>query len=66
MTLLVVPVQDDDEGDTVGCCTLKIENVKAIGPNKLEVRFFKFVEIYERSLAVYCLGYTSINQSLLL
>lgn len=37
LTLLVALIQDDDEADTVGCCTLKVENVKAIAPNKLEV-----------------------------
>ena len=30
-------VQDDDEADTVGCCTLKVENVTAEAPNKLKV-----------------------------
>jgi hypothetical protein len=29
--------QDDEEADTVGCCTLKVENVTAEGHNKLKV-----------------------------
>ena len=35
--MIVTLVQDDDEADTVGCCTLKVENVALIPPNKLEV-----------------------------
>jgi hypothetical protein len=35
--LLVAFLQDDDEADTVGCCTLKVENVKPVTPNMLEV-----------------------------
>ncbi|GAB4826222.1 hypothetical protein Ancab_009087 [Ancistrocladus abbreviatus] len=31
--------KDDDEADTVGCCTLKVENVKPIPPNILEFDF---------------------------
>ncbi|KAI3973829.1 hypothetical protein MKX01_030405 [Papaver californicum] len=31
--------KDDDEADTVGCCTLKVENVKLVPPNKLEFDF---------------------------
>jgi DNA topoisomerase-1 len=31
--------KDDDEADTVGCCTLKVENVKAVAPNTLEFNF---------------------------
>ncbi|KAK9933614.1 hypothetical protein M0R45_020802 [Rubus argutus] len=31
--------KDDDEADTVGCCTLKVENVKAIAPSSLEFNF---------------------------
>lgn len=30
-------LQDDDEADTVGCCTLKVGNVECIPPNKLKV-----------------------------
>ncbi|XP_074290840.1 DNA topoisomerase 1 beta-like [Silene latifolia] len=31
--------KDDDEADTLGCCTLKVENVKQIPPNILEFDF---------------------------
>ncbi|KAL6011691.1 DNA topoisomerase 1 beta [Asimina triloba] len=45
--------KDDDEADTVGCCTLKVENVKLISPNKLQfdflgkdsIRYFNTVEV---------------------
>lgn len=36
-------VQDDDEADTVGCCTLKVENVTREAPNKLKVLEFLIV-----------------------
>ncbi|RHN71147.1 putative DNA topoisomerase [Medicago truncatula] len=32
-------LQDDEEADTVGCCTLKVENVTAQGHNKLKFDF---------------------------
>ncbi|KAL8160375.1 hypothetical protein V2J09_001912 [Rumex salicifolius] len=31
--------KDDDEADTVGCCTLKVENVSPLPPNILEFDF---------------------------
>ncbi|XP_037474752.1 DNA topoisomerase 1 beta-like [Triticum dicoccoides] len=31
--------KDDDEADTVGCCTLKVENVTCLPPNKLQFDF---------------------------
>ncbi|XP_074556414.1 DNA topoisomerase 1 beta-like [Curcuma longa] len=31
--------KDDDEADTVGCCTLKVENVELVPPNKLKFDF---------------------------
>ncbi|XP_042501552.1 DNA topoisomerase 1 alpha-like isoform X2 [Macadamia integrifolia] len=45
--------KDDDEADTVGCCTLKMENVTLIPPNKLQfdflgkdsIRYFNTVEV---------------------
>ncbi|KAJ4969452.1 hypothetical protein NE237_016153 [Protea cynaroides] len=45
--------KDDDEADTVGCCTLKVENVELIPPNKLQfdflgkdsIRYFNMVEV---------------------
>lgn len=50
--------KDDDEADTVGCCTLKVENVTLLPPNKLQfdflgkdsIRYFNTVEV---ELAVY-------------
>lgn len=33
-------MQDDDEADTVGCCTLKVENVEPVPPNILKVLWF--------------------------
>lgn len=33
-------LQDDDEADTVGCCTLKVENVEPSPPNILKVNGF--------------------------
>lgn len=35
--LMKIVIQDDDEADTVGCCTLKVENVELVPPNKLKV-----------------------------
>ncbi|XP_077231534.1 DNA topoisomerase 1 alpha-like [Tasmannia lanceolata] len=45
--------KDDDEADTVGCCTLKVENVTLLPPNKLQfdflgkdsIRYFNTVEV---------------------
>ncbi|KAK3122750.1 hypothetical protein QOZ80_8AG0617660 [Eleusine coracana subsp. coracana] len=45
--------KDDDEADTVGCCTLKVDNVTCVPPNKLQfdflgkdsVRYFNTVEV---------------------
>ncbi|KAK1262588.1 DNA topoisomerase 1 [Acorus gramineus] len=45
--------KDDDEADTVGCCTLKIENVALLPPNKIQfdflgkdsIRYFNTVEV---------------------
>ncbi|XP_043688381.1 DNA topoisomerase 1 alpha-like isoform X1 [Telopea speciosissima] len=45
--------KDDDEADTVGCCTLKAENVTLVPPNKLQfdflgkdsIRYFNTVEV---------------------
>ncbi|KAI7751046.1 hypothetical protein M8C21_032066, partial [Ambrosia artemisiifolia] len=35
--------KDDDEADTVGCCTLKVENVEPMPPNILKARTFDFL-----------------------
>jgi DNA topoisomerase-1 len=41
------PFQDDDEADTVGCCTLKVENVTCLPPNRLQVLIFiLFFEVF--------------------
>lgn len=42
LVLLVIfqSLQDDDEADTVGCCTLKVENVEPVPPNILKVVLF--------------------------
>ncbi|KAJ4772185.1 DNA topoisomerase 1 [Rhynchospora pubera] len=45
--------KDDDEADTVGCCTLRVENVTCLPPNKLQfdflgkdsIRYFNTVEV---------------------
>lgn len=45
--------KDDDEADTVGCCTLKVENVALVPPNKLQfdflgkdsIRYFNTVDV---------------------
>ncbi|KQJ95390.1 DNA topoisomerase 1 beta [Brachypodium distachyon] len=45
--------KDDDEADTVGCCTLKVDNVTCEPPNKLQfdflgkdsIRYFNTVEV---------------------
>ncbi|KAK1305622.1 DNA topoisomerase 1 [Acorus calamus] len=45
--------KDDDEADMVGCCTLKIENVALLPPNKIQfdflgkdsIRYFNTVEV---------------------
>jgi hypothetical protein len=35
--------QDDDEADTVGCCTLKVDNVTCMPPNKIQVLIFNII-----------------------
>ncbi|XP_077222207.1 DNA topoisomerase 1 beta-like [Tasmannia lanceolata] len=50
---VIIHLQDDDEADTVGCCTLKVENVTLLPPNKLQfdflgkdsIRYFNTVEV---------------------
>ncbi|OEL32456.1 DNA topoisomerase 1 [Dichanthelium oligosanthes] len=47
--------KDDDEADTVGCCTLKVDNVTCLPPNKIQfdflgkdsIRYFNTVEVEE-------------------
>ncbi|XP_062024228.1 DNA topoisomerase 1 alpha-like [Rosa rugosa] len=48
----------NEEADTVGCCTLKVENVKAIAPNLLEFDFLgkdsiKYHQTHQVELPVY-------------
>ncbi|PNX57986.1 DNA topoisomerase 1-like protein, partial [Trifolium pratense] len=44
---------DDEEADTVGCCTLKVENVTAEGHNKLKFDFLGKDSIkYENTVEV--------------
>ncbi|OIW20459.1 hypothetical protein TanjilG_11859 [Lupinus angustifolius] len=50
--------KDDDEADTVGCCTLKVENVTPEAPNKLQFNFLgkdsiKYENTVEVELPVY-------------
>ncbi|KAJ4708159.1 DNA topoisomerase 1-like [Melia azedarach] len=50
--------KDDDEADTVGCCTLKVGNVECIAPNKLKFDFLgkdsiQYVNTVEVELPVY-------------
>ncbi|AQK50794.1 DNA topoisomerase 1 beta [Zea mays] len=47
--------KDDDEADTVGCCTLKVDNVTCMPPNQIQfdflgkdsIRYFNTVEVEE-------------------
>ncbi|RCV29997.1 hypothetical protein SEVIR_6G056600v4 [Setaria viridis] len=47
--------KDEDEADTVGCCTLKVDNVTCLPPNKIQfdflgkdsIRYFNTVEVEE-------------------
>ncbi|XP_058729523.1 DNA topoisomerase 1 alpha-like isoform X1 [Vicia villosa] len=50
--------KDEDEADTVGCCTLKVENVTSEAPNKLKFNFLgkdsiKYENTVEVELPVY-------------
>ncbi|XP_044970723.1 DNA topoisomerase 1 beta-like [Hordeum vulgare subsp. vulgare] len=59
--------KDDDEADTVGCCTLKVENVTCLPPNKLQfdflgkdsIRYLNTVEIEPpvyKAIMEFCAG----------
>ncbi|KAF7825025.1 DNA topoisomerase 1 alpha-like [Senna tora] len=53
--------KDDDEADTVGCCTLKVENVTAEPPNKLKFNFLGKDSIrYENTVEVELPVYNAI------
>ncbi|KAI7840141.1 hypothetical protein COHA_006180, partial [Chlorella ohadii] len=45
--------KDEDEADTVGCCTLKVENVECIAPNQIKFDFLGKDSIrYENTVEV--------------
>uniref|UniRef100_A0A1J3GSM1 DNA topoisomerase I n=1 Tax=Noccaea caerulescens TaxID=107243 RepID=A0A1J3GSM1_NOCCA len=55
--------KDDDEADTVGCCTLKVGNVDCIPPNKLKFDFLGKDSIqYVNTVEVEPLVYKAIGQ----
>lgn len=56
--------KDDDEADTVGCCTLKVENVSLVPQtNKLEINFLGKDSIkYENTVEVDPLVYKAIGE----
>ncbi|KAG6790216.1 hypothetical protein POTOM_006364 [Populus tomentosa] len=54
--------KDDDEADTVGCCTLKVANVECIPPNKLKFDFLGKDSIrYENTVEVELPVYKAIG-----
>ncbi|KAH9620317.1 hypothetical protein KSS87_021714 [Heliosperma pusillum] len=55
--------KDDDEADTVGCCTLKVENVKTLPPNILEFDFLGKDSIkYYKQFEAEPLAYKAVEQ----
>ncbi|EFH45854.1 hypothetical protein ARALYDRAFT_329014 [Arabidopsis lyrata subsp. lyrata] len=55
--------KDDDEADTVGCCTLKVGNVECVPPNKLKFDFLGKDSIqYVNTVEVEPLVYKAIAQ----
>ncbi|KAG5409224.1 hypothetical protein IGI04_005543 [Brassica rapa subsp. trilocularis] len=55
--------KDDDEADTVGCCTLKVGNVECIPPNQIKFDFLGKDSIrYENTVVVEPLVYKAIGQ----
>ncbi|XP_059318328.1 DNA topoisomerase 1-like isoform X2 [Lycium ferocissimum] len=55
--------KDDDEADTVGCCTLKVENVEPVPPNVLKFDFLGKDSIrYQNEVAVYEPVFKAIQQ----
>jgi DNA topoisomerase-1 len=55
--------KDDDEADTVGCCTLKVGNVECIPPNKIKFDFLGKDSIqYVNTVEVEPLVYKAIGQ----
>lgn len=55
--------KDDDEADTVGCCTLKVENVECIPPNHIKFDFLGKDSIrYENTVDVEVKVYKAVEQ----
>ncbi|CAH2069881.1 unnamed protein product [Thlaspi arvense] len=55
--------KDDDEADTVGCCTLKVGNVECIPPNQIKFDFLGKDSIrYENTVVVEPPVYKAIGQ----
>ncbi|KAL6549677.1 hypothetical protein OROHE_008408 [Orobanche hederae] len=55
--------KDDDEADTVGCCTLKVENVEPVPPNILKFDFLGKDSIrYQNELEVETPVFKAIQQ----
>ncbi|CAA2969751.1 topoisomerase I [Olea europaea subsp. europaea] len=55
--------KDDDEADTVGCCTLKVENVEPIPPNILKFDFLGKDSIrYQNEVEVESAVFRAIQQ----
>ncbi|KAG9445299.1 hypothetical protein H6P81_016639 [Aristolochia fimbriata] len=55
--------KDDDEADTVGCCTLKVENVTLMPENKLKFDFLGKDSIrYENTVPVEAAVYKAVGQ----
>ncbi|GBF98695.1 DNA topoisomerase-like [Raphidocelis subcapitata] len=57
--------KDEDEADTVGCCTLKVENVECIPPNHIKFDFLGKDSIrYENTVEVEVAVYRAVEQFL--
>ena len=57
--------KDDDEADTVGCCTLKVENLELVPPSSLKFDFLGKDSIrYENTVAVEPPVYANVEQFL--
>jgi DNA topoisomerase-1 len=55
--------KDEDEADTVGCCTLKVENVECIPPNHIKFDFLGKDSIkYENTVDVEVKVYKAVEQ----
>jgi DNA topoisomerase I len=55
--------KDEDEADTVGCCTLKVENVEMVPPSSIKFDFLGKDSIrYENTVEVEPLVYKNVEQ----